>query len=293
MSGAFLSYARADRALAEQIIHALRAVGIDVWWDEDMPGVDWQEELERQISSLAAVVVLWTPNSLASKNVRDEARLGLRTDKLVNVLAGASEPPFPFDRVNGLPLDGWTGREPHRGWGRVVQTIEALIVRAGSVQPGEITAPGASVATPASGAPALAVTPASAPAKLGARLVLAAVLLLVALVGAFLLLFHRHTSGASGATAAAASAAPQATPNPAINGKWTLQNASCADALQIAIGGGTITFGANRMKIASVDVDGTVNAGPDDNRYNYEVSGDTLTVTAPDAEQKTYIRCAG
>jgi len=93
-------------------------VGIDVWWDEDMPGVDWQEELERQISSLAAVVVLWTPKSVASKNVRDEARLGLRTDKLVNVLAGVSEPPFPFDRVNGLPLDGWTGREPHRGWGR-------------------------------------------------------------------------------------------------------------------------------------------------------------------------------
>jgi len=119
------------------------------------------------------------------------------------------------------------------------------------------------------------------------------VLLLVVLVGAFLLLFHRHAPGASGATAASASAAPQPTPNPAINGKWTLQNASCADALQIAIGGGAITFGANRMKISSVDADGTVNAGPDDNRYNYEVSGDTLTVTAPDAEQKTYTRCVG
>ncbi len=53
-----------------------------------MPGVDWQEELARQINSLAAVIVLWTPDSVASKNVRDEARLSQHTEKLVNVLAG-------------------------------------------------------------------------------------------------------------------------------------------------------------------------------------------------------------
>ena len=139
MSGVFLSYSRGDRALADQITRGLRAVGVDVWWDEDMPGVDWQDELERQINGLAAVVVLWTPNSTNSKNVRDEARLGLSADKLVNVLAGAPQPPFPFDRVNGLPLDGWTGREPHRGWARLVQTIEALVVRAGDARPGDIT----------------------------------------------------------------------------------------------------------------------------------------------------------
>jgi hypothetical protein len=139
MSGVFLSYSRGDRALADQITRGLRAVGVDVWWDEDMPGVDWQDELERQINGLAAVVVLWTPNSTNSKNVRDEARLGLSADKLVNVLAGAPQPPFPFDRVNGLPLDGWTGREPHRGWARLVQTIEALVVRAGGARPGDIT----------------------------------------------------------------------------------------------------------------------------------------------------------
>jgi hypothetical protein len=138
MSGVFLSYSRGDRALAEQIIQGFRVLGIDVWWDEDMPGVDWQEELERQIGELAGVVVLWTTNSSASKNVKDEARLGLRSEKLVNILAGTSEPPFPFDRVNGLPLDGWTGREQHRGWMRVVQTVEALMVKAGGAKPGQI-----------------------------------------------------------------------------------------------------------------------------------------------------------
>ena len=104
-----------------------------------MPGVDWQQEVERQISELTAVVVLWTVNSLNSKSVRDEARLGLNIDKLVNVLFGVAQPPFPFDRVNGLPLDGWTGREPHPGWTRLVKTIETHVVRTGSATAGSIS----------------------------------------------------------------------------------------------------------------------------------------------------------
>ena len=139
MSGLFLSYSRADRALADQIIRGLRAVGVAVWWDEDMRGVDWQMELEHRISELAGVMVIWTPHSLNSNPVRDEARLGLETDKLVNVLSGIPKPPFPYDRINGLPVDGWTGREPHRGWSRLVETVEELVVQKGGARPGDIT----------------------------------------------------------------------------------------------------------------------------------------------------------
>ncbi|HEY3800484.1 MAG TPA: toll/interleukin-1 receptor domain-containing protein [Caulobacteraceae bacterium] len=139
MSGVFLSYSRGDRALADQVIRGLRSLGVDVWWDEDMPGVDWQEELARQIQELSAVVVLWTPLSLNSKNVRDEARLGQSTEKLVNVLAGVPAPPFPFDRTNGLPLDGWTGREPHGGWARLVATVQDRLVAKGVIKDGDLT----------------------------------------------------------------------------------------------------------------------------------------------------------
>lgn len=137
MPGVFVSYSRADRAFAEQVIRGLAAVGVGAWWDENMGGVDWQEELETQISGLAAVMVLWTPNSVGSKNVRDEARLALKAEKLVNVLHGAPEPPFPFDRVNGLPLDNWSGREPHGGWSRLVQTLDELMAQAGGSRPGD------------------------------------------------------------------------------------------------------------------------------------------------------------
>ena len=140
MSGVFLSYSRPNRDLAYQVITALRRLGVNVWWDEDMPGVDWQEELERQISSLAAVIVLWTPASLNSKNVRDEARLSQHTEKLINVLVGVPAPPFPFDRVNGLPLDGWTGLEQHGGWTRLIRTIDDHLAKAGDAKAGTLTA---------------------------------------------------------------------------------------------------------------------------------------------------------
>lgn len=140
MTGVFLSYSRADRALADRMIRGLRALDVVVWWDEDMPGVDWQLELERQINDLAAVVVLWTPMSTNSKHVRDEARLALHSDKLVNALIGVAQPPFPYDRVNGLPLDGWSGQEASSGWTRLVATIEEHLVRVGAAQAGALTA---------------------------------------------------------------------------------------------------------------------------------------------------------
>ena len=128
MTGVFLSYARADHALAEQVVRGLRRIGVEVWWDEDLPGVDWRQELERELDSILALVVLWTTNSIRSQSTRDEARLGLRRERLVNVLVGVTSPPFPFDRFNGLSVDGWDGREPHPGWSRLIQTIEALTV---------------------------------------------------------------------------------------------------------------------------------------------------------------------
>jgi hypothetical protein len=139
MSGLFLSYSRADRALAERIVRAMHAVGVATWWDEDMSAVDWQMELAERIHELSGVLVIWTEESVKSVHVRDEARLALQTDKLVNVMAGVTSPPFPFDRINGFHLDDWTGREPHRGWTRVVAAVEELEVQKGGAKPGEIT----------------------------------------------------------------------------------------------------------------------------------------------------------
>src|SRR5580698_9298463 len=139
MSGVFLSYSRTDRVLAEQVVRALRSIGVDVWWDQDMPGVDWQQELERQVTELSALVVIWTPASTNSEYVRDEARLALSRHKLVNVLQGVPSPPFPFDRINGLPIDDWNGHDSHGGWSRLVATLEEHLEKAGVAKDGDLT----------------------------------------------------------------------------------------------------------------------------------------------------------
>jgi len=140
LGGIFLSYSRADRDHAHAVVQGLRALGVEVWWDEDMPGVEWQYELVDRITEMAAVMVLWSPKSLDSKNVRDEARLAYKQDKLINALIGIAEPREPFASINGMPLDGWDGREPHNGWRRLVQTAESFLVKVGDVQPGAVVA---------------------------------------------------------------------------------------------------------------------------------------------------------
>jgi hypothetical protein len=105
-----------------------------------MPGVDWPREIERQIDVMSALVVVWTAASKDSKYVRAEAIPAFDREKLVNIMFGVKEPPLPFNLYNGFALDGWTGREPHEGWTRLVRTLEAKLVKTGEVKQGQLVA---------------------------------------------------------------------------------------------------------------------------------------------------------
>src|SRR5580704_18751865 len=140
MPGIFLSYARFDSELGERIVAGLRALDVECWWDRDMPGVDWPREIERQIDNMSALVVVWTSASKESRYVRAEAIPAFDREKLINIMVGVHEPPLPFNLYNGFQLDGWTGREPHENWTRFVKTLEAKLVKAGEVKPGQLSA---------------------------------------------------------------------------------------------------------------------------------------------------------
>ncbi len=58
----------------------------------------------------------------------------------MNVLIGVTEPPFPFDRINGLPLDGWTGEPGHSGFARLVETLDAQVAKADAAARGTMGA---------------------------------------------------------------------------------------------------------------------------------------------------------
>ncbi|MEU9631510.1 TIR domain-containing protein [Streptomyces luteogriseus] len=81
----FLSYARADTAVAEQYVGALRAAGQAVWMDKDgiRPSQEWRNELSDAIRASDAVIVLLSRSSLRSRYCWDECRQALEHGKRI------------------------------------------------------------------------------------------------------------------------------------------------------------------------------------------------------------------
>src|SRR5215470_8153372 len=74
MAEVFVSYAKADRNLAQQLAANLEAKGWTTWWDT---GVDaprgTREAFERELESAQKIIVLWSRASIASPFVLHEA----------------------------------------------------------------------------------------------------------------------------------------------------------------------------------------------------------------------------
>jgi hypothetical protein len=71
---AFLSYARPDREIARVIADGLRTAGHNVWFDEIelTAGAGWGREIEEALNDSRAMIVLVSPASMDSKEVRRE-----------------------------------------------------------------------------------------------------------------------------------------------------------------------------------------------------------------------------
>ena len=86
----FLSYAREDMAAADQLLQALEAEGISVWIDRDgIQSGSWKERVTDGLNQSRALVVLLTPNSLASGAVRKELAFAAKKQvPIIPVLVG-------------------------------------------------------------------------------------------------------------------------------------------------------------------------------------------------------------
>jgi adenylate cyclase len=75
MADVFISYARVDKARVAPLVAAIEARGWSVWWDSEInPGQEFDDQIDAQLMSAKAVLVVWTPTSVASRWVRGEAR---------------------------------------------------------------------------------------------------------------------------------------------------------------------------------------------------------------------------
>jgi adenylate cyclase len=106
----FLSYARADANVASKLADALQALGHEVWWDRHVRGgVRYAEEIDRALSGSEAVVVLWSPSSIASTWVLDEAQEGRDAGKLIPAIIDACKPPLGYRQYETVDLSSWNG----------------------------------------------------------------------------------------------------------------------------------------------------------------------------------------
>ena len=101
----FLSYARADEAVAARVARVLSDRGWSVWSDHRLLGGQrWRREIDEALDSAKCVVVLWSTASAASHWVMDEAGEGMRRGILVPALLQDVEIPLGFREVQAIDL---------------------------------------------------------------------------------------------------------------------------------------------------------------------------------------------
>lgn len=96
----FISYARADQPSVDPLAKAVKASGHPIWIDTDEinAGTSWAGEIVRAIKSAGHVLIMCSPRSFESDQVKREVYLADRYKKpLMPVFLEAAEPPEDFE----------------------------------------------------------------------------------------------------------------------------------------------------------------------------------------------------
>ena len=82
---AFVSYSREDSGFVLRLCQDLRAAGAAIWLDklDISPGEEWDQAVERGLSECRRILVVLSPNSVASQNVLDEVAFALAKKKSI------------------------------------------------------------------------------------------------------------------------------------------------------------------------------------------------------------------
>jgi hypothetical protein len=109
MADIFISYSKADHALALKLSAFLEAEGWSVWWDKSLGAADlYRDEIMKQLALARAVIAIWTPNSIRSDWVRAEAGTAKNEGKLIPVKTtdvAYADIPLPFGEMHTENLE--------------------------------------------------------------------------------------------------------------------------------------------------------------------------------------------
>ena len=124
----FLSYARTDQATARIFAECFVQEGFSVWWDASLhSGQTFDEVIEQNLRDAKAVVVLWSPRSVASRWVRAEATLADRRNKLAPAIIEPCDRPIIFELTHAADLTEWTGDTSDPRWRNFMHDLRRLV----------------------------------------------------------------------------------------------------------------------------------------------------------------------
>jgi TIR domain len=124
----YLSYARPDQDLAKELYDSLQKAGHEVWFDEYEldPGYVWGRRIDKALKTSQAMIVLISPDSMNSKEVRREIGYALVTQNFAfRVLPVYVK---PTDHVPGY-LNKLKGVHVGADHGKAIRQVKAALGR--------------------------------------------------------------------------------------------------------------------------------------------------------------------
>jgi len=123
----FISYSRNNKDFALELANELRASGFNIWFDLlDIPtGSRWDDEIERALERCEIFVVILTPSSITSANVKDEIGYAIDSNKrILPILLKDANVPL---RLRRFQYVDFTDISYNEGIDRAKQLLRKLI----------------------------------------------------------------------------------------------------------------------------------------------------------------------
>ena len=123
MTQIFISYSRVDITFVEQLVSDLKALGLDVWYDLSGldGGVRWRIEIEKAIRESQYVLVVLSPDSVASEWVEREYLFSSKYGKkIIPLFYRRCDLPMYYLNVQYIDVQGANYK---RNFGEVLRTL--------------------------------------------------------------------------------------------------------------------------------------------------------------------------
>ncbi len=131
MADIFLSYAHADREVAQRLVDGLEECGISVWWDRRLlPGQKVSDSISKELRRSSGVIALFSEASPANAWLADESALALELEKtLIPVLIHDVTLPLGLSHIQTASLIGWTGEVHDERFQTLLAGIRSVLGR--------------------------------------------------------------------------------------------------------------------------------------------------------------------